>query len=135
VQDDLSEEDLPIATVMSSRSPALATNPALDALGLMQRRDLYTDARHGYLNALNDVQVMTDTSSQGTLRAQGTLSTLRYGAVLEAPGLVDLRGAGTSYDGRYRVEQVVHSFARGKYDQNFTLAREGTGSTISEVAA
>ncbi len=135
VQDDDTEIDLPLATLMSTRVPALAQDPALDAIGLMQRRQLFTDPRYGYLKALNDAQVITDTTSQDALTATGELDTLRYGAVLDVPGLVDLRGAGTSYDGRYRVEGVTHSLSRGSYSQQFQLAREGTGSTISQVAA
>lgn len=135
VQDTLSELDLPLATVLSSRLPPLATSPALDAIGLMQRRELYTDPRYGYLQALNEAQVRTDTSSQDVLKVSGEVDTARYGAVIETQGLIDLRGAGTRYDGRYRIEQVTHSLVLGEYRQSFALAREGTGSTIAQVAA
>ena len=63
----------------------------------------------------------------------GELDTLRYGAVLEAPGLVPVRGAGFTYDGTYYVQQVTHQISRGNYKQRFTLTREGTGSLIAEV--
>ncbi|GAA0274350.1 hypothetical protein GCM10009127_13560 [Alteraurantiacibacter aestuarii] len=135
VQDNDTQIDAPLVTVGSTRIPHLATNPALDALGLMQRRELYTDPRHGYLQAMHDAQVRTDTTSQGVLKVTGELDTLRYGGVLDVPGLIDLRGVGTHYDGRYRVEQVTHNLGIGSYTQSFTLAREGTGSTISQVAA
>jgi hypothetical protein len=66
--------------------------------------------------------------------AQGEVDTLRYGAVLEAAGLVDVRGAGRSFDGRYRIDTVTDRIARGSYRQAFSLAREGTGSTIDRVS-
>ncbi|MBA4160623.1 MAG: hypothetical protein C0515_00740 [Novosphingobium sp.] len=135
VQDNITEIDAPLTSLPSSRLPPLASDPALDLLGLMQRRDIYTDPRLGYLQAFNEVQTSTDISTDHVLVVDGELDTLRYGAVLEAPGLVDLRGAGQSYDGRYRVEKVTHKLARGSYSQSFNLAREGTGSTISQVAA
>ncbi|MDB5678833.1 hypothetical protein [Sphingomonas bacterium] len=135
VQDDDTEIDAPLVTFGSSRMPPLATDPALNPVGLLQRRDIFTDPRLGYIQALVSAQATTDVSTDQAVTAQGEVDTLRYGAVLEAPGLVDVRGAGTSYDGRYRVKTVTHSLARGRYQQSFTLAREGIGSTIDRVAA
>jgi hypothetical protein len=135
VQDNVTELDLPLATLGSLRLPPLATDPAFNPTGLLQRRNLFTDPRYGYMQALVDAQAQTDMSTDNVVTAQGELDTLRYGSILEAPGLVDVRGAGQSYDGRYRVNSVTHSLARGSYKQAFTLAREGTGSTISRVAA
>lgn len=135
VQDNETEIDAPLVTLGSSRLPPLATDPALNPVGLLQRRDLFTDPRLGYFQALATAQATTDVSTDQAVTAQGEVDTLRYGAVLEAPGLVDVRGAGTSYDGRYRVKAVTHSLARGQYRQSFTLAREGVGSTIDRVAA
>jgi hypothetical protein len=112
----------------------LATDPAFNPIGLLQRRNLFTDPRYGYMQAYVDAQAQTDTSTDRAVTAQGELDTLRYGSILDAPGLVDVRGAGRSYDGRYRVSTVTHSLARGSYKQAFTLVREGTGSTISRVA-
>ena len=85
------------------------------------------------MKAMIDAQSTTDTSTDRVVVGQGQLDTLRYGAVLEAPGLVDVRGVGYSYDGTYYVQQVKHSIRRGGYTQNFTLTREGVGSTITEV--
>lgn len=133
VQDTETEEDFPLATFASTRLPPLATDPAFKPEGLLQRRNTYTDPRYGYLEAMVDAQAQTDVSTDAVVTAQGEVDTLRYGSVLDVPGLVDVRGAGQSYDGRYRVKAVTHSIARGSYKQAFTLAREGTGSTISVV--
>ena len=133
VQDNETEEVLPLATVASTRLPPLSTDPLFHPGGLLQRRELFTDPRYGYLQALVDAQARTDVSTDAAVTAQGELDTLRYGAVLDAAGLVDVRGAGRSFDGRYRVESVTDRIARGSYRQSFTLAREGTGSTVEEV--
>ena len=135
VQDSDTQEDLPLATFASTRLPPLAADPAFSPGGLLQRRNLFTDPRYGYLRAMADAQAQTDVSTDRAATARGELDTSRYGAILDVPGLVDVRGAGESYDGRYRVDAVTHSLARGKYRQSFTLAREGTGSTIGRVSA
>jgi hypothetical protein len=134
VQDTITEDDLPLVTLVSTRQPSLATNPALNPLGLLQRRDLFTDPRYGYMQAYVDEQAATDVSTDNVVSVQGELDTVRYGAVLDAPGLVDVRGAGQSYDGRYVVREVTHSIRRGAYKQAFKLSREGVGSTIERVA-
>jgi hypothetical protein len=135
VQDDDTEADGPIETSGSTRLPALAANPGLNPLGLLQRHNIYRDPRYGYFEAMVDAQAQTDMSTDSVVTAKGELDTLRYGSILRAPGLVDVRGAGQSYDGRYRVCSVTHSFARGSYKQAFELGREGTGSTLSSIAA
>ncbi len=135
VQDDILEIDAPLVTFGSTRLPPLATEPAFDPIGLLQRREIFDDPRYGYLQALNNSQTRTDVSTDKVVVVDGEVDTVRYGAVIEAPGLIDLRGAGQSYDGRYRVTSVTHTLARGTYRQAFSLAREGTGSTISAVAA
>ena len=93
----------------------------------------FTDPRYGYLQALVDAQAITDVSTDQVVSAKGELDTIRYGAVLNTPGLVDVRGAGESYDGRYYIPTVTHTLRRGAYRQAFTLTREGTGSTVSSV--
>jgi hypothetical protein len=133
VQDDFTEIDWPLATLTSTREPAFASSPALDVFGLLQRRNLFCDPRYGYLKAMVDAQAQTDLSTDQVVVGQGELDTLRYGDVLAVPGLVDVRGSGQSYDGRYYIQTVTHTIARGSYKQAFTLNREGLGSTVSSV--
>lgn len=66
--------------------------------------------------------------------AQGTLDVLRYGAVLEARGLVGVRGAGSPFDGLYYVKSVKSEIKRGEFKQSFMLARNGLLSTVPEVS-
>jgi hypothetical protein len=67
--------------------------------------------------------------------ATGSLDTLIYGNILQARGLVGVRGAGTPFDGLYYVSSVTHNIKRGEYKQNFTLARNGLISTVQSVPA
>ena len=67
--------------------------------------------------------------------ATGSLDTLIYGNVLQARGLVGVRGAGTPFDGLYYVSSVTHNIKRGEYKQNFTLSRNGLISTVPSVPA
>jgi hypothetical protein len=133
VQDNDTELDLPLATLVSTVFPDFATNPALDVLSLLQKRNLYCDPRFGYMKALIDAQSQTNTSTDQVVTGQGEVDTVRYGDILAVPGLVDVRGTGNSYDGRYYIQAVTHTIARGSYKQAFTLNREGVGSTVSSV--
>ena len=63
--------------------------------------------------------------SSDNATASGTLDVTRYGRVLQARALVDVRGAGHTYDGTYYVKSVTHDIKRGEYKQSFSLAREG----------
>lgn len=134
VQDTELETDLPLATLASTRWPPFAQDPALDALSIFQRRNIFTDPRYGYLRALVEAQATTDVSTDAVVTGQGEVDTVRYGDILKAGGLVDVRGVGESYDGRYYIKSVTHSIRRGSYKQSFTLTREGVGSTISRVS-
>ena len=57
------------------------------------------------------------------ISGQGSLDVVRYGAILNARTLVDVHGAGVTYDGTYFVESVTHTIKAGSYKQSFTLSR------------
>lgn len=80
-------------------------------------------------------QARFDASLNDPLTGSGELDALRYGGILEMGKLVDLRGAGRSYDGTYYVKSVSHriDIRRGGYKQNFTLTREGFRATSMRV--
>lgn len=90
------------------------------------------------LEAQAIAQARTDESTSEVVVARGRLTGDRYGQVLEAPGIVAVRGVGYSFDGLYYVQQVVHDVdvtAGGwSYTQGFTLTRGGLGSTVQEVS-
>lgn len=121
---DGSEETLETASLTSR--PPLVTTPAE-----MKRRIFLTSS-----DGLDDVQRRAhaqgelDRSTDEVVTATGELDALRYGQILKPRSLVDLRGAGASYDGTYYVKSVTHAIdiTKGEYKQSFTLTREGTGT-------
>jgi hypothetical protein len=78
-------------------------------------------------------QAMVDRSLDDVVSATGELDALRYGGLLRARGLVELRGVGGDFDGDYYVKSVSHSIRKGELKQRFTLTREGTGALNRRV--
>lgn len=73
--------------------------------------------------------------SENSTEATGSVDLLRYGEILKPRRIVGVRGAGNAYDGEYLVESVTHSIQRGSFKQQFTLVRNGLGSTVRRVRA
>jgi hypothetical protein len=88
-------------------------------------------------SAQQRAQAKTDRSVRDVVTVRGELDVADYGTVLIAPGLVELRGVGKRYDGKYYVQRVGHSISLDhgdwSYEQSFVLARSGWGTTIQEV--
>lgn len=123
----------PVATVGSRRLPPLASRPSLTANPLFAQRQLFSDPRPVSIRGLDAAQSVTDCSTDSVVTASGAVDTLRYGALLSSPGIVGVRGAGANYDGNYFVGSVTHKISPGGYRQEFTISREGTGSTVMQV--
>src|SRR5262249_43669039 len=83
------------------------------------------------------LKVITSVSeSSDVIEASGEVDAVRYGRALRSRRLVDVRGAGRSYDGTYYVKQVVHNIRRlprGEYKQNFSLTRDGRGASGTSI--
>lgn len=138
IQDAKTNLPVPIQTFASTRSP-LASQPTWVLNYLNMRRTQFHNNPHLRRSALSAMQAyayaqaMTDASMDGVVTATGTLDALSYGDILQARGLVGVRGAGYTYDGMYYVKKVTHTIQKGAYKQNFTLAREGVGSLTPVV--
>lgn len=65
------------------------------------------------------------TEAADAVTGEGKLDVLRYGHVLKARRLVEVRGAGIAYDGLYFVSRANHEIKRGEYKQTFSLTRDG----------
>ncbi|MEF3274148.1 MAG: hypothetical protein K6356_07065 [Chloroflexus sp.] len=128
VQDRTTGQRLPVQSFASLRPP-LASFPALASFA---RSTVFRGAGLNVAQALAQAQATTDASSDA-LTVEGELDTVRYGSLLQARGLVGLRGAGFSYDGLYYVKQVKHQISRDGFKQSFILTREGLGSTVPVV--
>jgi hypothetical protein len=124
---------VPVMTMFSTRIPPLASQPALITNQPFVKKVLLSYEGHDAIEAWAKAQDRTDKSTEEVVTASGTLDALRYGDLLTAPGIVGLRGAGYSYDGYYYVKSVSHTINRKEYKQNFSLAREGTGSLTQRV--
>lgn len=111
---------------LASQSPFLVNQPFVK-----KERMKYdgSDSVEAYLQTQSQV----DQSADSVVSVQGTLNVPRYGDILYAPGIVGLRGAGKAHDGLYYVKNVTHTISKGQYQQQFTLAREGMGSIVSQV--
>jgi len=118
-----------VATTPSTFTSQLAT--------LSTRGTLFLHPGLSATDAQNLAQAKTNRSAQEVVVIEGEIDTVKYGAILQAAGLVDLRGVGTRYDGTYFVKQVNHSFTFEKtslrYLQKFVLVREGFDTTIQAV--
>jgi hypothetical protein len=129
VSDETSESILPVATFFSTQVPPLSSMQPLIFNQPFVRKQLLDYQGSSYIDAFTRAQAITNQSSASVVTASGTLDVLRYGAILMAPGLVGVRGVGFSYDGYYYVRSVTHHIRVGQYTQDFSLAREGLGST------
>ncbi len=89
-------------------------------------------AQHGPIQVLG-LGLARAAAAADAVTANGSLNVLRYGRILEPRKLVDVRGAGRTYDGRYYVKSVTHNIKRGEYKQSFSLVREGTVPTTTRV--
>jgi len=156
---------IPILAPASTRSPALAAEPLMGSYGELltealtnplglAKKLLTLEVRGSLLQNTNYLQNLqqevtevipaqsiamanTNQSTDDAVTVEGRLDAARYGAVLDAPGLVGVRGAGQSFDGVWYVKKVVHQMStvqgNWSYKQSFTLTREGLGSTVSGV--
>lgn len=140
VQDTTTNLPLPVFALVSTRPP-LARMPALPfnlpnvrtSLSGVSQITLDAEERENnqglsWTQAMARAQAKLDASTDNVVTATGELDALQYGAMLQARGVVGVRGVGFSYDGNYYVKNVTHSIRKGEYKQRFTLTREGTGS-------
>ena len=122
-------------TFDSTRKPPLALMSAL-AMQFPNVRTTLLEQGSGALDATEAgarAQGITDKSVDNVATAQGELDGLQYGGVLKPRGIVGVRGAGFTHDGRYYVKSVSHSISKGQYKQRFSLTREGTGPLFPTV--
>jgi phage protein D len=113
---------LPVSAPGQLRAP-LASQPARSLRKTIPRDTANKDTSQAGIQALSLIASSTD-----AVTGSGELDPLRYGQVLRARRLVDVRGVGKSYDGSYYVKQVTHNLKRGEYKQGFSLSRDGHGA-------
>ncbi len=107
--------------------PVPDVNPISPPLGLKSPLPLKISPMPG-LAKYNPVQaagiaLAKAASTANVISGQGTLDVLRYGSILPARTIVEVRGAGITYDGEYFVNSTTHTIKPGSYKQSFTLSR------------
>jgi hypothetical protein len=116
---------------LSAFLPSLTSNPAKPLRKTFSR----DTANLSFAQAL--LKLFTSSSeTSDAIDASGEVDAVRYGRALRARRLVDVRGAGQSYDGTYYVRQVVHEITRlpsGHYKQRFSLTRDGRGAAGTSI--
>ena len=127
VQDRTTNQTMPVEIFASTRTP-LVSQPAWLVNQPNVRRRQFRRSGVNTVQAYAQAQGLTDASTDEVVTASGELDAVSYGDLLQPRGLVDVRGAGYSYDGTYYVKSITHSIRRNEYKQRFTLSREGTGA-------
>lgn len=77
-------------------------------------------------------QAIVDRSAWA-INAEGELDTAAYEGLLRPHRTVNVRGAGSLYNGTYYVSRVLHTFSGEEYTQRFELRRNALGLNGSEV--
>lgn len=132
VQDRWTGMKLPVFSLPVPRVP-LALSPAIANFGVTRTEAYRAMAGRNVMQALAEAQAKSEKSSQDVVKGTGELDTGRYGGVLEARGLVGVRGVGLRYDGLYYVKSVTHKLSGQSHKQEFEIVREGTISTVPAV--
>jgi hypothetical protein len=135
VQDRLTNIPLPVLSLPLPpyKLPPLESEPSLILNQPNVRTKRFREPGLTAQEALARAQGMTD-AANAVVTAEGELDVLRYGSVLDARGLVGVRGAGFNYDGLYYVKRVKHLIKKHQYKQQITLTREGVGSITPVVS-
>lgn len=120
---------IPIPPLPSLRIPPLAMSPAQPMRTVLMRNTSNQNPATAATSALAQA-----TNAPDAVQGNGEIDSVRYGNVLRARKLVNIRGAGLSYDGTFYVKSVTHTITRGSYKQSFSVSREGTGSLLPIVA-
>jgi hypothetical protein len=132
VQDRTTNQQMPVQTFASTRVP-LSSQPSVLVNQPNVRTRRFQGSGLNTLQAFSRAQGETDSSTDDVVTASGELDATRYGDLLQARGLVGLRGAGFTYDGFYYVKRVTHNIRPGEYRQSFTITREGVGTNTPVV--
>jgi hypothetical protein len=131
VQDRATNATMPVRTLAPLRPP-LAMQPAWLVNQPHTRTTQFRQSGLNVAQAFGRAQGQTDAAADA-VTVEGELDSGRYGGILQARGLVGVRGAGFQHDGLWYVKRVTHEIHPGSYRQSFALSREGHGSTTPVV--
>ena len=130
ILDPFTRTPIPVP-IPASFLPSLSGNPATPLRTMISRESANLSFPQALLRAVTGVSESSD-----AIQATGEVDAVRYGHALRSRRLVDVRGAGKSYDGTYYIKSVVHNIkrqTRGEYKMRFTLIRDGRGASSTSV--
>jgi len=123
----ISKSIIPIPELPSLRLPPLVLSPTATKRKDQLRQSANETPSRAFLSSVSKV-----TGAPEAVTGTGEVDTQHYGSVLQARGLVGVRGV-SAYDGLYYLRQVTHHIEVGKYTQSFVMTREGTDSITPVV--
>jgi hypothetical protein len=132
VKDRLTGVETPVLAIVPTRPPLGLLPTALANAGALRKVSTPTSGLN-IMQAFARAQGLLDASTDDSVTVNGVLDSVAYNDVLNARALVDLRGAGFSFDGTYLVRSVTHRIARGSYTQDFSLSRSALGAATPLV--
>lgn len=132
IQDPVLNMKIPVMTFSSIRPPLALFPDLLTNISNAKTKQYRTSGNVNTIQAYNEAQSTTEASTDA-VTATGEINSMAYGDVLRARKLVGLRGVGFMHDGLYYVKNVTHKIRKGEYKQEFTITREGLGSTVPAV--
>lgn len=119
IQNEATKLPIPIVIPdVNPLSPPLGLRPPIPL-----RAEPLTGVAHYTLPQAAMIGLAKAANVSQVVSGSGTLDVLRYGTVLKARQLVEVRGAGLEHDGLHYVKSVTHNLKPGEYKQNFTLTR------------
>jgi hypothetical protein len=119
---------IPIPALPSLRIPPLAASVSPPLRTRVVRETANQTPSQAAVSALAAAMNAPD-----PVKASGEVDAARYGSVLRPRRPVGVRGVGMAYNGFYAVERVSHRIEAGRYTQQFSLTREGTGALLPVV--
>jgi hypothetical protein len=125
---------VPIVGLPFTGQPMAAVPSYVGNLPFVGLKRLEDDEKGDVLAALWRATGEVFRANKAAVTATGELDVGRYGDVLDARALVDVRGVGRTMDGTWYVQSTTHTIARGSWKQSFNLEREGTVAFSDRVA-
>ena len=131
VQDRQTGATMPVVAMMPSQPPLGAVPEGAAQVGRTRTTRTETSGLT-FAQAMARAQAEVDRSAQRVVRVTGTVDSVRYNGALKARDPIFLRGAGTTFNGLYKVAEVRHLIRPGDYEQSFVLTRGelGTASPV-----
>ncbi|HEX8620585.1 MAG TPA: hypothetical protein VF718_01300 [Allosphingosinicella sp.] len=132
VQDRQTGATMPVVAMMPSQAPLGAAPEGAAQMGRTRTARIETSGLT-FAQAMARAQATVDDSAREVVRVTGTVDSVRYNGALKARDLIFLRGAGTTFNGLYKVAEVRHRIRPGDYEQSFVLTRGELGTATPVV--